>query len=485
MDVSTANVLYVTGAALGCASLFLQFLVVDGRRFTPSPTALFLLVQLPYWVGTWAVVDPQNENQSLWFAVLGTGMLAVSIGAVLANRVHHYDCRRELAPLVRRPVIDDLSTMSIRYPVYITLVLSCVVGFVYVEMIGYNVFFQSLRQFLTLGLLDPVSYSTDRVTISTTRYVASGYVSQFTAILLPAFAAIMYFRVKMRRSRMEIGLLAIVCVADVWFMTAAGVRGWVVFAGGGFLLLISPWGPLPLWWRRTRTLFAVLTITIFLFYTVAAVLMGRADRDSPGFIGVITGGSNELYERTIGSEAELHMQLMEYYLDEPPQWGKEWLEELYSALPVSNKGMSAGNYMYAFLHRGDSGGSMGLTAFGSLVYNWGVWLTLLFLLGVGFGYQSFWISMLRGPRFLSRIVILFFAGVRLALVRDPYSFLLQGAFTLVAFEYMLYLFRRMRWQAAMAPITRPVTLKPGTSVPLADVQLHSVPLPSSLQHRPR
>lgn len=437
---------------MGVAAFAVHHIVVNQRKAFASAGTLFLAWQLLFWIGTANAVELSNSTDLLWFGMVSGGLLAFALGEALANLTKSFRPAEELTAFTKAPIQYDLGTPASSLAIGIGVAASSAVGALYATAVGYNVFFGSLKSFLTLGALDPLAYNTERTSVSVGTYVASGYAAQFFAILMPALLCVFYFQTTVEGSRQKRVLLIGLCFADFFFMTVSGGRTWLLVAILGFLALVSPFGPMPLFWPRYKKLAASILVFAIVYYGLSASLMGRSGNVSG--VAAVTEGVSEFYERTMGYEAEAHVELMEYFLNQKPQMGAQWWRDLKSIVPgIGNKWETSGMEMYALLHNGDSAGSMGLTFWGSLIYNWGEAIAIALALATGFLFQLFTITYVRSPRTLTRVVLLFLAGTRLIMLRDPYSLLLSGFVTIVGF-FIIFgaLDRVLRRRPRMAPM---------------------------------
>jgi len=112
-------------------------------------------------------------------------------------------------------------------------------------------------------------------------------------------------------------------------------------------------------------------------------------------------------------------------------------------IPGSAKGYGFSNEMSLYLY-GTIEGNVGLNVYASLFYNLGLWGSLAGFAIVGFLIQMFTINYVRGERNIIRVVILFVAGFRLAMFRDPYSLFLEGFFTVVIYYLITLVLKERR-----------------------------------------
>ncbi len=127
---------------------------------------------------------------------------------------------------------------------------------------------------------------------------------------------------------------------------------------------------------------------------------------------------------------------MRYYLQQPRHVCEQWWRDLYEAIPGNRPAVGFSNEMHAFLFSGDTGGAAVFTFLGSLAYNWGTLFFAPVAFLIGGLVQQFTIQYIRSGRTVIRTVIYFAAGMRLALSRDPYTFLLNGFISLLLFYWI-------------------------------------------------
>lgn len=430
--------IYVMLIAAGVCAIGLQIVFVSGRRLFASAGTCFITIQTLFWAGTVIAVDPDQPYDMWWLLVVSGGMLCFALGGAACNRLHRFRPAHETGEFLDRPARFDLGSRRISAALLLAAIACVIVGVLHAGAVGYHVTLTALRDFLNTGVLDPSEYSSLRVAISTDRYVASGYVAQFTAVLLPIIICMLYFRVRVRRSMLVAALLAIAIAADMYFLSLTGGRAWLIYAVGGFLLLVSPAGPVPADWKKVQKAFWTSVVALACLYASLAIVMNRTEANGATATETATAIAREFLGRTITDEATGHLELMRYFLTQPVAHGRQWWEDMEDMLHISDREFTSGTEMYAIIHAGDTGGSMGLTLWGSLAYNWGTGMAFVLAFLTGMALQAFTISYVRGPKDLGRTIVLFLAGTRLATVRDPYSLCLNGFVTATLFYFLIH-----------------------------------------------
>ncbi|HZU24132.1 MAG TPA: hypothetical protein VFA04_01335 [Bryobacteraceae bacterium] len=430
---------------------------VAGRQFMFSAPNGFFLLQLPYLIGTFGAVNPENSQDMIWLLAQVGSLALFTAGAILANSMRHFHPAQEIPAFRARPVYYDLDRGWKVLFVAASGIVSMVVGVYYSMAVGYNVFTYNLKQFITTGAINSEEYSTMRTSISVDKYVAAGYSAQFVAIILPLVIAFLWFRWWQNHRALNLFSLVVLSLGDLYFLTLTGGRGWMIFAIGGFVALLFV-GPFPRVGKRMRTWGIVAMCIVVVFYGASTTLMGRTAVE--GQHNLATGVLLDFYDRIVGWEARGQMLLMQYFLSVPSVWGAEWWASLRDLLPQTRQARGFGSELHAMLYKGDRSGSLGLTFAGSVIYNWGL-LGLAFLsLAVGWLLERLNIAYVRGPRLLSRLLVLFFAGFSLARLRDPYSLLLEGFVTLGLCYWIL----KLDGDAGACPLMRHSAARPAAKL---------------------
>ncbi len=422
--------------------------LVAGRRLFASATNWFMLMQSLFMFGTIGVVNLDETADAQWLIIVVGGVSAFTAGAIAINYLVGFNPRAEIDRFLEKPVLFDLAG-GFNAPLIYSMAFVCVAaGTWFATVVGGNVFVWALTNYIhTGGEIDWVQYVTMRTAITTGRegYVAPGYSLQFSGVLFPLVLYLLYFRVRYVRSGLESFFVFLLLIANIYFLTIYGSRGWVMWAVLGFLLLISPFGPFPALWRSWRRTAYAIVGTLGVFYIASTTLMGRTAMtgsfsEGSGLIRAIVTSVIDFYDRLIGDYSKWMLMIMRFLMQRPVAWGQEWWDALATVLPGATKGYGFSNEMHEVLY-GSGEGNAGLNVWASMGYNWGVAGSLVCAFVVGMLIQGFTIAYVRGERRMSRSVILFVAGYRFAMFRDPYSLLLEGFCTILVF-YAIFLAAR-------------------------------------------
>ena len=417
MDIPS-TLLYTVLGSVSLVALRIYWSKVAGKSAFISSTNCFVFLQVLWLIGTFMAVDLTRTEDRVWLAVNVGALVCFIVGCLFANAVNRFNSRAELVVFLSSPVTYDLESPWIILIVVVTALASFAVGVAYAIRVGYNVFFLALRALAAGDVISQQKYSRLRLSISVEKYAASGYAAQFVLILLPLVLCLLYFRIRRRHRLGDVIACFLLAVADVYFLTIQGGRGWLVLATLQFVLLVSKYGPLPVErWCKAPMLGRFALCAAIMFGVSATVVSGRASNFGEG---VVSGVSKELYARLFGSAIADQLTVIRQSENAPIPAGALWWRDLVSMLPAK-KGIASGNELYAMAYNGDTTGSMGLLMWGSCLYNWGPTGTLLVAVFSGYLIQRFTIACIRGPRLLSRIVVLFVAGLHLEIGRAHVS----------------------------------------------------------------
>ena len=439
---------FIAIASIGIIVSF--WMLVAGKKLFASATNWFMLLQVMIMIGTTQVVDLDRGDDQRWMWVILGGMICFTLGAFVANLYKGFRPAAEIDDFRSAPFESDLHSTAMTRLVWGMAAVCAIAGLIFAITVGSNVFIDALMKFLQTGeLVDAGAYGMARTTITTGRegYVAPGYTLQFTGVLLPLVLYLLYFRIRQRKRPVEVILALFLLAASLYFLTIFGGRGWIIHPMILFLLLISPMGPVSSMWRANRKTLLITIGGLAGFYMVSTGVMGRIDVTPNSLLDMSWSSLVDLYDRTMGDYAYWMLEVVHYLVKNPVSWGGEWWDSLVSILPGSNKGYGFSNELHQYLW-GSREGNMGLNYWASLFYNWGDLGTLVIAFLTGFLMQTFTISYVRGPRSLSRLIILFVAGYRLAQFRDPYSLFLEGFFTTMVYYIPFWLLQvyRLRGQ---------------------------------------
>jgi len=427
-----------------------------GRHLLLTAPAAFLIVQLPNALGTVLNADFTSNFDLFWVALRLTALAAFVIGAIYASHRVQFRAREETASFRSAPLTDDLKGSVSGVFLAGAIVVCVFVGVFFASRIGYNTFALSLRTFFLSGSVDGSQFSALRQAATREGYAAAGYAVQFTAVLLPASIMLVYLRGRLKGDTILVAAAAVLTLLNIYFVTVIGGRKYLIGAiAMAIALLIPVTTPLARGLRASRSTGVLLIFGVLTLFGFTTLLQGRRTPagDDTSLLALSTVG---LYNRIGGLYSQYQFESIRLLRDDPIAWGGLWIEQLKIALPGPTQGPSFDARLHGMLYDGNIGGNAPLDFWGSTYYNWGAIGLILLAFLLGFLFQAFNIRFLiRAEKSLTRVVLLSWAGYRLALWRDPYSMLLEGSLTLLLF-YGLH-------RAAKGPEKRPtVDVRPPT-----------------------
>lgn len=433
---------------------------IMGRQFLATGPFLFLGLQALPAVGLVINASPAErpfDRHWIFMTLLGISMFIV--GCLAAGRRSSFSPRDEIRRYRQAPLVDDLAGAGSVFVLLGLVSLSFLAGFLFSSRIGYNTFGSAFQQLLDSGAVDRASISALRAGATREGYAAAGYAAQFTDVILPAAAALMWIRGKVR-GRNDLRLAAWgILLLDLMFLTVVGGRKHLVLVALGLGLLgFSRTSPFPRRYTLHGTRALVTIFLLLLGFGFTTILQGRIEVPStPG--GFVSESAVTLYDRIGGNYSKVQLESITLLRDEAPVWGREWLETVRIALPGPTEGLTFDARLHGLLY-GSTRGSAPLNVWGSIYYNFGPLGIMMVPLLMGFILQRFTIrQVIRSSRSISRTVLLTMAGFRLALWRDPYSILLEGGLTLIIFLLVHELLRGRRTsQDRVLVAQRPISI---------------------------
>ena len=431
------------------AILYATWAFLLGRVAMPTAPAAFIAYQSINVFGIITVSRYDSDTFSwAWPFLVLASLGCFLLGALLASTSLRFRAREETSAWRASDVEDDVFRGGAGVPLIAMSLVALGIGVWFATSVGYNTFLVGFRELRTGGAVDQGVISNLREQATRGQYRAVGYVAQFTAIILPAVWIILLVLARLLR-RPGLRWLAIgIAVADFYFLTIVGGRGYLVGALLGAFLIVAPaTSPLPKRLRNSKKSATILaTGGVFLFGFIT-LLQGRGSGHSAFYEGTVG-----VYQRLAGEYSALQVRAIGLLRPDAPVWGQEWMERLQIVLPGRDPGLMFDARLYGLLY-GNTNGNLPLDPWGSYYYNFG-WVGMLVVPFVfGFALQFFTVRFLvRGPRTLSRVVVLSLASYKFMFLCDPYSLLLSGPATLIIMAAVLRLLDRRR---AVAPAPGP------------------------------
>lgn len=412
------------------------FYVAEGRWIV-GPETFFLIMAVGTYLATAYTAVVEGGTESPYTYYIGVGIVCFVAGCVVCRATLGFGHRRELQRFLAGPWRNDLRGVRLAAVVFVGL-LSVAVTAVYFMLLGFFVPAAAAGALLTRGPDAMVEvYNELRRASSTGEYLGLGYVSQFKNCLLPLVTLLLFFRARIRGTMILYVLVVTFLTVSVLGSIGTGARFALAFLGISLLVIgIAPiMRPLQL---SGRQLLTVVLLSLLLLSALTLMMGARGSRtlDVP-----ILWAPYAVVERVFIAPSMERYQVYDQFLrHQEPQWGRGTLRELRNVLP-GRPPLTLSNRLHQMIY-GSPQGNVTLDLWGSFWYEFH-WLGLLFAFFHGFVLHAFYVWTLRGPKRLSRVVVLLFAGIVLGLATDLQVLLLRGFLTCFLLLACLYVVEKI------------------------------------------
>jgi len=406
------------------ASVLAHLLWVSEGRLLVGPETFFLLMGVGTYFSTLNAVVAAGSSDSPYPLYIGCGVIAFVVGTAIAKVVLRFSHRRELDAFIGRPWSNDLHGNRLATILGIGI-FSIAVTAIYFYLLGFYVPYEALMAYLRSGSAEMMAaYSRLRLETSATgTYLAPGYVAQFRTVLLPLVTVLLFFRMRARPRASARVTFWLFLAATVFASMGTGARYPLAFFGGAFIILGM--APLMRPLRFTRIQMIVGGVLVASLLSAMTLMMGSRGQnrlDVP-----ILWAPAKIVERIFVSPSHERFQVFERFLvDQDAQVGGGTLQELRNILP-GRMDLTLSNRLHQMLY-GSPDGDVGLDYWGITWYDF-QWAGLMAALLHGFLLHGFYILTIRGPKRISRVVMLGYAGLILGFATDLQMLVLQGFVT--------------------------------------------------------
>lgn len=403
------------------ASVLAHFLWVSEKRLLVGPETFFLLMGVGTYFSTLAAAVTAGSSDSPYPLYIGCGVIAFVVGTAIAKVVLRFSHRRELDAFIGRPWRNDLHGNRLATVLGIGI-FSIAVTAIYFYLLGFYVPYDALGAYLRSGSAEMMAvYNQLRgETSATGAYLAPGYVAQFRSVLLPLVTMLLFFRARARPGAGTRLLFWFFLAATVFGAMGTGGRYALAFFGGTFIILGM--APLMRPLRFSRIQMVVGGILVVTLLSAMTLMMGARGQDRLEV--PILWAPAQVVQRIFVSPAHERFQVYERFLvDQEAQVGRGSLEELRQILPGRIE-LTLTNRLHQMLY-GSPNGNVGLDYWGTTWYDF-QWAGLLAALLHGFLLHGFHVLMIRGPKRITRVVTLGYAGLILGFATDLQMLVLHG-----------------------------------------------------------
>ena len=405
-----------------------------GQSLFPTATTLFFLWQSLAFLGTLILTVWPNEGVGIFrLSCMLSGMTAFAAGAWVANRHARWEPIPGMASFLARPLIDDLKASTLYIAVGGIALVSIAVGIIYARQLGFSVVIGSLLQYMGSGDISSSQqlYSFGRKTIhgSSTVYLATGYASQFFAILLPLVLFLLYSRVLLYGRTVDKVVTALVALPTAYFLTLLGVRSLVLNAALIFVLMSTRrWGPFGTLTRPNHWWKVVLGLAVLFYFTIT-LISGRAGY-STSLAGVSFGAIEEFFTRVVLVASRNQLAFVQLVDPEPLANGRGWLSSLEILLPGWHEGLAS---QLADALYGNSDSSAPPDFWSSAWWNFGFLGVTLVPFLAAYLIQRYTVWFFRGKKSTVRIVTVYVSFFVFREITEPIVLFNRGFVTLLIF----------------------------------------------------
>ena len=410
-------------------ALTAYFFFVARRRVVIGPEGIFLVLNTGTYIATLHAASISGIATYPYCDFIGLGLISFVFGTAASILTWRFNHRRSQEIFLERPWIDDVRGAKLVFISATVLVALAVVG-TYFYLLGFFVPHAALQAFLGSGSEEmATAYNAlRRQTSATGTYLAAGYVFQFKNCLLPLATIITYFKLRKTPRLATSFVLVFLAVMTVLATIGTGARFALAFFVGSFLIISCSHLARP--FRLTGRLAVLIGVALLLALSLLTLMMGSRGREKETDIPLLWS-VYQVLDRVVVSPAEERLQIFDLFLQyEEPQMGRIALENLRILLPGRQEDTLA-NQMHELLY-GSATGNAGPDFWGLIWYDF-QWFGLLISFFVGFLFNSYYIATLRGPKRMTRVVTLLFAGLILGSATDLLVLILRGFLTCMLF----------------------------------------------------
>lgn len=405
-----------------------------GRMFL-NPASLWVFGQIVFYSGTYFIVDASRTDDMVNLVIMFSGLVSFIFGAAVLRTMYPITQEEAKAWFKQKvTVTDDSINMKI---IWGFIILSVLIGYLYYQAIGYNVFIESFRSYFIYdqGLLRNVA--TLRLdTYSTGRYLAPGYVNQFKNILLPLLTIfVIAERTLLKKSKLGTVLTTVILLPiTVVLLLGTGQRGAffiVSLMAASFIYVSLPRQVAKKW------LF-VAGVTFLVLFSMATLFLGRTEYGG-SFASIPLQLIQQIAKRFFSDNQSVNVYGFRFVYSSSIQFGQGWLDGLADILPgrtVRSTPMLA-SIVFSIL-TGSSRGTAPVSIWSETWYNWGLVGIPIVGFILGWSYQFVYHRLIRGSKELFRLTVYSAVYVLLGLwaVSGP-VYLINGGLITVLLLYAL------------------------------------------------
>lgn len=413
-----------------------SYLYYARGRWLLNPAVLWVFSQLIFFLGIFSLVDESISADIVNLVIMLIGLCLFVFGALLVDSLSSKS-RVRIGAYLSGPLYIESKT-GFNILIWTMILFSVLISFLYYRSVGYNIFIDSIRDYIYFGeTIDQSNVATLRLdTYAGVIYFAPGYVNQFKNTLLPlltGYVAARYLLIGPRWKLYTI-IFGFLLPLNIIFLLGTGQRGALIVVALTLFTFFSCAFP-----RRLvkRTLF-VLSLIVVLLFSMATLFLGRG-----GVQDLSTSGNLFTLVELIGNRFFRDNQLggvigFRFIYSQPIQNGQEWLDAFRQLLPGSANTLALANILHAELYN-SLRGTVPPSIWGSIWYDFGLLGIIVVPFLMGLSYQWIYMRLVQGKKTLIRLAIFSTIIVLLGTwaVSDPTTMINRGIVTVAILNILV------------------------------------------------
>ena len=414
--------------------LMLFYLFQMRKRLLMNAAVIFVVAQATMFYGSLSILDTHIEADvvHLWVMLFSFALFIIGVQLACITWPERANMTLKDWYMASKGItVED--TLLFNFGMTVIIGISLLVGVLYYNAVGYNVFIMAISSFLNgtgpinnIATLRLNSYSGEN-------YYYAGYVNQFKNVLFPLSLIYLFTRNRLTAKKTNYFLLLVLVPICMVFLLGTGQRGaFMIMAIVVIVFLMSVGARKGSIKINKNVIFATAVI-----FGLATLFLGRGTNEINSLTDIWILLKHMLQRFTTDNQISSVIGFR-YIYDQPVQYGREWLNSIISLLPGIRNPVPLASEIF-YLMFGTTRGTAPPSIWGSVWYNFG-WIgiaTIPFIMG--FLYQALYIRFMAGKRGLFRILIYSVMVVLLGLWRagGPDSLANTGLVTVILFGLIM------------------------------------------------
>lgn len=322
-----------------------SYIIYSAKKCFITPNLIFVAAQLAMFTGiiTYVNVDLEADRQLIYIYL-------ITLVCFIISSIFHYSRYGISRKKVCTSREEDL-TQTQSAIIWIMVIISVIACSYFFSVAGGNVFLNSIQSFFGSG-----EYSTKYGRKNILGISGVGYIYQLRVVILPILTTYLISTGTMRPKK----IAWIIFPFMIILLLGTGQRG-------GFVMFMIIWVIALLYINRyyqenNLKKIICLGVLFFLVFAFITVLNGRVQND-----GSVIGA---MMNRILDDNQACAVYGFRYIVEQPTQWGKDWLAQMMDVLPGKNEYQALSVRIFAIMNGGSTAGTAPACIWGSAFYNW-------------------------------------------------------------------------------------------------------------------